>query len=328
MVYLKEMPKFDYATHYFRAFAILMVMACHSFMILGHEEINRIFFTSATHFFLFISGYLCQYLHDTRPTSAAVYYSKKLKNVLCPYVVFTVIYSFAAWPGGGLAAVPKHLAFGSAQGQLWYIPFVIPLFILSPLILKLKARHFSILLALSALAAIVFPTRQYPFTYAWPGYFHLYAYFTVYYLLGFAYQRYKTKSDAVIMKSATFIFALTLSLALLALIAYKRLGTPMVHLADEDLLISLQRLTLIPVMLYFFSKLKDKKHKVLDTLANCSFSLFFLNNIAFTLAKGCLPTVRPLIVDILVFPLVVALLTVFVLGLKKVLGKYSRMVIG
>lgn len=322
------MPKFDYATHYFRAFAILMVMACHSFMILGHEEINRIFFTSATHFFLFISGYLCQYLNDTRPTSAAVYYSKKLKNVVLPYVFFTVLYSFAAWPGGGLAALPAHLAFGSAQGQLWYIPFVIPLFLFSPLILKLSSRHFLSLLFFTALLAILFPTRQYPFTYAWPGIFHLYAYFTVYYLLGFAYARYKEKVDAVILKPSIFLFALTLALGLLGLIAYKRLGAPLVHLCEEDLLISLQRLMLIPVMLFLFTRLKDKKIKVLDILANCSFALFFLNNIAFTLAKACLPEARPLIVDVLVFPLVVAILTLFILGIKKILGKYSRMVIG
>lgn len=322
------MPKFDYATHYFRAFAILMVMACHSFAILGHEQINRIFFTSATHFFLFISGYLCQYLNDTRPTSAAVYYSKKLKNVVLPYVFFTIIYTFTACPGGGLAVLPAHLAFGSAQGQLWYIPFVIPLFLFSPLILKLSSRHFLSLLFFTALLAILFPTRQYPFTYAWPGIFHLYAYFTVYYFLGFAYARYKDKVDAVILKPSYFLFALTLALGLLGLIAYKRLGTPLVHLCEEDLLISLQRLMLIPVILFLFTRLKDKKIKVLDILANCSFALFFLNNIAFTLAKACLPEARPLIVDILVFPLVVALLTLFILGIKKILGKYSRMVIG
>lgn len=322
------MPKFDYATHYFRAFAILMVMACHSFMILGHEEINRIFFTSATHFFLFISGYLCQYLSDTRPTSAAVYYSKKLKNVVLPYVFFTVLYSFTAWPGGGLAALPKHLALGSAQGQLWYIPFVIPLFLVSPLLLKLKARQFSSLLIFAALLAIIFPTRQYPFTYAWPGIFHLYAYFTVYYLLGFAYARNKAKLDEIISRPSTFILTFTLALFLLGLIAYKRLGTPLIHLCEEDLLISLQRLLLIPVILFIFLKIRDKKIKTLDILANCSFALFFLNNIAFTLAKGCLPETRPLIVDILVFPLVVALLTALILALKKLLGKYSRMVIG
>lgn len=322
------MPKFDYATHYFRAFAILMVMACHSFMILGHEEINRIFFTSATHFFLFISGYLCQYLNDTRPTPAAVYYSKKLKNVVLPYVFFTVLYTFTAWPGGGFAALPGHLALGSAQGQLWYIPFVIPLFALSPLVLKLSSRHFFALLFSAALLAILFPTRQYPFTYAWPGIFHLYAYFTVYYLLGFAYARYKAKVDEAIMNPFTFTSTFTISLILLGLIAYKRLGTPLFHLCEEDLLISLQRLMMIPVILFIFGKLKDKKLKTLDILANCSFALFFLNNIAFTLAKGCLPETRPIIVDILVFPLVVAILTLFILGIKKLLGKYSRMVIG
>lgn len=322
------MTKFDYATHYFRAFAILMVMACHSFMILGHEEINRIFFTSATHFFLFISGYLCQYLNDTRPTSAVVYYSKKLKNVLLPYLFFTILYSFVAWPGGGFAAIPKHFALGSAQGQLWYIPFVTPLFLVSPLILKLKARQFSFLLVSAALLAIIFPTRQYPFTYAWPGVFYLYAYFTVYYILGFAYARYKTKADEIITRRSTFLTTLIIAFILLALIAYKRLGSPMIRLCDEDLLISFQRLMMIPVVLFILLKLKDEKLKVLDTLANYSFSLFFLNNIAFTLAKGSLPAIRPLVIDILVFPVVVALLTLFVRVLKKLLGKYSRMLIG
>ena len=69
--------EFDWATHYFRGYAIACIVISHWLGLFGYMKIKMAVFYSSTIFFLFISGYLCQYIYDRKPNAACQYYSKK-----------------------------------------------------------------------------------------------------------------------------------------------------------------------------------------------------------------------------------------------------------
>lgn len=77
-----DKKNFDWGMHYFRGFAICAIVINHMAYYLGHESFQWAWLKNGTIFFLFISGYLCQFLDSRRRSSPMEYYSKKLKNVI------------------------------------------------------------------------------------------------------------------------------------------------------------------------------------------------------------------------------------------------------
>lgn len=310
---------FDYPTHHFRALAILAVMACHFCAMTNHDEVNRVFFTAATHFFLFISGYLCQFLHTKKPQAPLEYYRKKVVNVLSPYVLFTLALTYTTTSAS--TSIVHNLFYGSAQAPYWYIPFVMTLFLISPLLCRLARLPMLALLGVTFVASIIFPERQFPLTWAWPAVAHLYVYFVPYYLLGFVYAREKAFIDSVIAKFRFVIIACALALYLL-IIRYP-FST---HL---DFAISLQRLMMIGVALYVLNKFKSLRSPFLDRLATTSFTLYFMHDIYFHGALKLLPKAyRNGYTESVVFVLAVLSLVYIADFLRLKLGKYSRPLIG
>lgn len=309
---------FDYPTHYFRGFAILAVMACHFCAMTNHDEVNRVFFTSATHFFLFISGYLCQFLHAKKPQEPLVYYRKKVTNVLAPYLLFTTIFSFTI-PGS--ASLLHNLAYGSAQAPYWYIPFVTTLFIVSPWLCRVSNKSMRLMLAVTFVLSALIPERQFPLTWGYPGVVHLYTYFVPYYLLGFVYAREKERCDRLITR-----FIPAIGFAALALYGVIHL-MPLVPYTD--FIISLQRLMMIGVAIWGLNKLKDLRSAFLDRLATTSFTLYFTHDIFFHGALKLVPSAwRNGYVETLVFIVAVPLLVLIADRMRTLLGKYSRPLIG
>lgn len=305
---------FDFATHYFRAFAILAVMACHYCAMTNHQFVNRLFFTAATHFFLFISGYLCQFLFTKKPQSPLDYYAKKLTNVLAPYALFTLVFALTpAAPGGFF----HHLLYGSAQAPYWYIPFVTTLFVVSPVLCRASNRVLLVALAFSFVVSIVIPERQFPLTWSWPGVAKLYTYFMPYYLLGFGYARYKERCDAVLVR-------FLLPIAALAALAYLPIA-----FGGNDFSISFQRLLTIAAVLGLLRKLESRRFSFLDTTATMSFTLYFIHDIYFHGVLKLIPAAyRSGLVEALVFPPAAVLLVYLCAWVKKGLGSYSRPLIG
>lgn len=307
-------PKFDNATHYFRAFAILAVMACHYCAMTNHDTVNRVFFTASTHFFLFISGYLCQFVFDRKRESPLVYYGKKLTNVLAPYVLFTLALSLTpAAPKG----IVHNLLFGSAQAPYWYIPFVATLFVVSPALCRAPSRALLGAFIVSFLISIVIPERQFPLSWSYPGVVRLYTYFVPYYLLGFVYARYKDRADSLI---ARFLVYLPPLAALLYLpIAF----------GGNDFLVSLQRLVTIAAVLGVLRKIEHRQIALLDRMAVTSFTLYFVHDLYFHGVLKLIPAAfRFGLVEALVF-LPAAILLVYLADiLRKALGRFSRPLIG
>ena len=170
------------------------------------SALDQYFFRSSTIFFLFISGFLCQYLFTSRPQPPITYYKKKLQNVICPFLFFSIGIGLLRGDSPFSLGFWRDVALGRIQLQYWYIPFVSILFLVSPLLCRLTNRLLLSVAAISLVIFCTFPVRpEVGFALSWSHTFHLYAYFTVFYLLGFVYCRYKAQMFAAIKKHIAII---------------------------------------------------------------------------------------------------------------------------
>ena len=327
----KKKSNFDWGMHYFRAFAILAIMACHYAAWHGYKVTNHVFFTTSTVFFLFISGYLCQFLDMKRRDSPLSYYRKKLTNVICPFIVCSLIFAVMKGVFKWDIHFVKFMLLGRVQGQYWYIPFVSFLFLASPLICRLRNSRLMILFGVSALFFLVFPNRPGEFTIQWPQIFYFYTYFTVFYIMGFVYCRFKEVLD-IYLKRYWYLWLVG------ALMMYPIVWNPSclhLHPAGSGLTICLQRTLTMLCFLVLLAKLKDKHIWILDQIAKFSFTLYFVH---FALYIQCawirigllrymsfLPT---FVSEFLIYCIYVAIMLIVSMVLKTAFGKHSRMLIG
>ena len=326
----RKKSSFDWGMHYFRAFAILAIMGTHYAGAFGYTKLVRVALTSSTIFFLFISGYLCQYIDSRRRDSPLGYYRKKLLNVICPFILFSIVFGFVKGIAGFNFDFLSKILLGEVQGQYWYIPFVTGLFLVSPLICQMDNKNLILTLAISFLAFLIFPFRPGGFALAWPHTFYLYTYFSVFYIVGFVYCRFKESIDGAI-KPYWYVFALFGILLLLMLWCPETLGLKCV---DKGLAIALQRFMVLVCIVLGLGYLKDKKIGVLDNLAKYSFTLYFIHFGLFAQTHAVhdkLINILPLplaLSEVLVFALYVAGMLVVAMVAKTVLGKFSRSFIG
>lgn len=336
----KQVPKktggFDWGMHYFRGFAIVCIMLLHFVGAFRHLDCARALLGASTIYFLFISGYLCQYLDLKKPTQASVYYKKKLQNVILPYVVCSLMTVIAMCVIGtprhlvfamgdmSLIRIVKGLCFGSMQYQYWYIPFVTFLFAISPLILRLATPMLVGVTLLAGGVMVCFPVRGTVYPLAWPNTFYLYSYFTVFYLIGFVYARCKTSVDPYLRKYVclSLLFAITLAVALYFP------GVGGLKLVSTDLAVALQRFSTMLVVIVALQKIKDKRIAILDAFAKYSFTLFFIHMFFIQDFLDIALRFRGIVWELVFIPAYLLLLLGISALLKMALGKSSRMFIG
>ncbi len=312
--------EFDWQMHYFRAFAILMIMATHYCGVFGFAALDKYFFRSSTIYFLFISGFLCQYLFAVHPQSPIDYCKKKLLNVICPFLVFSV--AIGLFRGDSPLAIGfwRDVAFGRIQLQYWYIPFVSILFLASPLLCRLTNRLLLSVFGISLVVFCAFPVRpSVGFALSWSHTFHLYAYFAVFYLLGFVYCRYKAQMFAALKKHVAV-------LAVIAVAASVAMPFAKSHM---DAVHAIQKVSIGSLVLVVLDMIKGHKIWILDLLAKYSFTLYFIHLGLFLqtvkyhdIVVSCIPV--SVISELIVFCLYALGMLLFAAILKKALGKYSR----
>lgn len=325
---MSDKKTFDWGMHYFRAFAILAIMATHYAASFGYTKLVSSALTSSTIYFLFISGYLCQFIDAKRRDQPTVYYRKKLTNVICPFLIFSLV--FAALKGQLAFSVSflKTLLCGQVQGQYWYIPFVSFLFLASPLFCRLGNRTMLAMTGIALALFFVFPFRPDTFTIAWPDTFYLYSYFSVFYLLGFVYFRYRDRVDVWLKR-----FCPLTALGAVVLLVLLWTGVEMSGRCHGWAVCG-QRFLTMCVALVALSYLRDKRITVLDLLAQYSFTLYFIHFGLYALTHGvhdrliALSHLPAPLADVVLFFVYLALMMGIAVCGKKVLGRFSRMVMG
>lgn len=332
---------FDWGMHYFRAFAILSIAVEHYLCLTGYTPWSSAWFQTGTVYFLFISGYLCQYLHTKRPDTPLSYYRKKLTNVITPYLIWTVatlgivyFYGFSR-PGVikpeaiSASSLAKIFIYGKAQLQYWYIPFVSLVFVVSPLLARVKD---SVLCALCfAFSVLMITTEGYRDLGTLPGLMSTYCLFMGPYLYGMAFSRFRTVLEPLCRKYVWIALGLGVFCALT--IAYP--GMFIMKYDNHLLVTAVQKIMFTIVAIVVLQAVSTKKNWVMDQIAKLSFTIYFchmffisdFSAIKTATLESCqfLPDCFVMIVLCVAY---LAFLLLFSYVLKVAFGKSSRIFIG
>lgn len=285
----KKRSSFDWGMHYVRGFAIVCILLTHFFQKTDAVRFAHAFLLSSTIYFLFISGYLCQFLAFRHPVVAKTYYFSKLKNVIAPYVVFTIATILAmliinAKRAGiiapadiSLKAMPNIFLLGWAQRQYWYIPFVTVLFLISPWLTRTGNRTLVWLSVVSFVLAVCFPYRPSShLTWDIPMSLYRLVYFSWAYFFGFAYARWKKQIDLDLGAYAIPAFLIGMALGIGMLSRTKVAWLPS-HFLSGPFALSFQKILFLIPILYVANKVRSVRIPLFDWLATYSFTLFFLH---------------------------------------------------
>jgi len=333
--------------HYFRAFAIINIMLLHLWSL--PKEINadisgfihhlqHPIFHGGTIYFVFISGFLFQYLSEG--FQAKRYLTNKFLFVILPYIFLSVaIFVFSILPSlvsdaASALRIIRRLFFlllrGNAQIQFWYIPFITVVFLVSPLLLKLPARVFNIL----ALCCVFLPllgTRTET---------HLslsqYLYFFPIYITGmYTARNYEMVQKYTEKRFPLLILGIAGSFVSLYYIAGMHFRTNWYESAEY-----INKMTITLVVLSVLRRIESWKPPLLSKVAELSFPLYFLHllipaALIQTVIRESIALVpilgqRPFLVF---YTLVIALFRigatlVIIILIKALLGPKSRYLIG
>jgi hypothetical protein len=215
----RKLPFLDYINN-FRAIAIVFIVIGHVIPYLTWNDQNiflltNILLSNGTVFFVFIAGYLFQYLLGGYEYKK--YLLKKIKFVICPYLT-TSVPAIAAYLLGighfsesferlvsgfsSLQIVFICLLTGKHLGPFWFIPMISVFYILAPLFIRLIRLKYSapIVISLSLFIPLYLP-RTFPTSFI---------HFLPVYLLGMLVCRYEREVFNVVKKSWIFLSVISI----------------------------------------------------------------------------------------------------------------------
>ncbi|MBZ0165907.1 MAG: acyltransferase [Candidatus Omnitrophica bacterium] len=352
-------PAYLNSLNYFRGLAILFIIAGHCFQLSGwhvdafYEKMIVNLIKGGTAFFVFISGFLFHHIFAPHFRYRR-FMKKKLSNVLQPYVVVSALplmyyvlirqggpHADLIYSGGqGLWAqylqpVLKYLWTGRLFDAYWYVPFIMVVFALSPVVLaylRLPLRARLSLLGGTLVIALLIHRPLHNISVA-----QSVIYFLPVYLLGINISLDQSR----VLKHLTGKEWL-LALGMLGLAAfqvayyanYTNLHKPAFEWAGLDILLIQKMLG----CLFFFvmlNRFENRHWPWLKTLATSSFALYFLHPPVILLIKKSGVLDLPLLHQIpgivawgLWCGVVTAVSFGLALAIRKCFQKYSRRVIG
>lgn len=336
-------PAYQYSMENLRGLSILFVMLSHitTFGVLGAPGKYLWFlFGDATAWFVFISGYLFNFIEQRRFNYYG-YLIKKAKFVIFPYLILSVpavaagLY-FQRHLLMGLRASAyvlwSLLVGGSVIVPMWFIPMITVFFLVSPLSYRLGRSDLQYIILPIAMGVSLFTAR--PVDNMNP--FLEFVHFGGFYILGIVV----AANARVIDKFKETIFAnLLIAFGLLifsAASAISLAGLESHPLGFRDGLGSVDlgqfgKLGLLVAVFLLFERFLNIPNRMFGWIAEISFGLFFLQGffMIFVVKLGQYITyswpVMPLLVEL---TMVLGGSMAGVVLVKVLLGKWSRYVIG
>lgn len=285
--------------NHFRAIAIVLIVAGHSYSIAGlicSSFLERTIVNitmGGTSLFVFISGFLFHHIFYKK-YQYKKFVTDKFKNILIPYLVLGVIpvffcvyrksdmfNGFFLPQGVGLLheyLLPaiKYVWTGGFLTAYWYVPFILMTFAFSPLHFWFIKSGKSIQLGITLLLCAFSLLLQRPIE-------NLYVmqsviYFTPIYLIGILCSIHKEIIYDVLKGKELMLFAIVIFLA--ALEAYTGvIGN--YHKSAFDYggldLMFMQKISMCLFFMVFFHRFESANNSVLHMLASTSFAIFFLH---------------------------------------------------
>ncbi len=267
-----------------RAIAIIAVLITHTYYTLN-KEIELIFFPICgfgVGIFLFLSGYLTKINKKSYKETIL----KRLKKLLIPYVIWTLVFSFAR----NNLNIIKNLLLADEPTIFYYIFIYIELTLLTPFIVKLLKSKYWILGFVITPISILITNYLFPFVFSINlGYFkslNCFQWFIFYYLgmiLGSSFKKINISN-----KKLVICYIVTLIISFLeGYISYKYF--PNVNLHESPMRFSMMIYSIVLCLLSYNwlnkgdIKKINKFEKLLIVVGNYSFGIYlshlFINQI-------------------------------------------------
>jgi peptidoglycan/LPS O-acetylase OafA/YrhL len=351
-----DSPKFIDHLHAFRGFAILTIVAAHSWsylLFMGPFETmpahNRVYsivetlFHGSTIFFALISGLLFSMVLQDKGWRK--FFSSKIKNVVSPYAFVNLLFLSAFWPmyrkwmeSNGetpdfLLVYFNGLLSGDLMLQYWYIPVLIVLYVATPLFSVLVKHRALVWVAwLLALAPLVVSRTIYPQLLSGATI----VYFAGAYILGMLIGENYAATRELIGRHLGVFWLITIGCSLVIGLQYINEFEAESWFSSRESLFYAQKLSMAALAVHYLSRWETSLPKWLFTLGTYAFAIYFLHFFfvnmtaelvtlvaqdkanAFIAAAGGL--------FILLASIGLSLLTAWLL--KKLFRRYSRLFIG
>jgi hypothetical protein len=343
--------------NYFRATAIIFIVAGHCFMLsdfsftsdFGNVIVNLII--GGTSFFVFISGFLFHHIFY-KNFNFSKFMKKKVKFVLYPYlimsfpqVIFYIFFGNNIQPyfrpiGDGIVnlyIIPfiKYYFTGLGISSYWYIPFVMIIFLMSPIFIsfirmKLNTKLFFIFSLLIISTLIHRPVEDSVY-----GVLQSVIYYLPIYLVGIISSENKTFINSYLKGKAGFLFIITILIATISMLfgqVANQQKSPFLY-EGFDLMI-IQKIVFCFAFMVFFSRYENHKNKLINLISENSFGIFFIHPILLMFIakiKSVLNFNFPLNYFLIYITFSTVIITIslgLTLLVKKLFPLYSRSILG
>lgn len=364
MLNTNSKQKYFYEINFMRAFIILTIVFGHMLSSIGY--INLIqknpndfgvlakmisqFITNNSALFVFVSGFLFYSIFYKRGFTYKSFMIGKSKKLLCPYFIFVILSSCECWLFKYfISHQPLYTTLGGLYSTtlvnhvLWYIPFIMLMFALSPLHVKFiettKNRQIMFFLLCVIITLIVGRFNQNPIQQV--------LYYFSFYLWGLLCSIYYDKVYIIISKYSIYLILvyLLISYALSSndiwhdLVKAWHHGNVGVYPLSLNAIIKyIECIWGIGIGMLIQFNLADRVKLIVEKIAKYSFSIYFLHNIMSNIVRQLFIDIK--FVDISYTPwgmfacsIILTIIAVYICliiseGVKKYFDKKSRYLIG
>lgn len=342
---------------YFRGVAILFIVAGHSFGAWSidtfSEKVIANIVYSGTTLFVFISGFFFHHIFY-KDFDMKIFMSKKVKNVLVPYLILSTLgfcyfaMSSEAFPfldrlistdGSSWAdyilLYASYLWTGRIMYAYWYIPFIMIMFLLSPIFISYIRLSLAVRLTLM-LILLVFSALfiHRPILNMSP--IHSVIYYIPIYLIGINCSINREGFESFI-KGKTLLFGLiVIALAVIQAMYFDSRGAPskteIFSYGGVDVNI-FQKIALCFFFISLLHRYENKTIPGLKLLASSSFAIYFLHTWILHIIDqyypfALFPNVPEMLIWFGVIIVAVAISLLIAYSIKVVLKHNSRYLIG
>ncbi len=346
--------------HAFRGFAIINITAIHAFTMAAYFlipidktlpsvdkfviNISVMLFHDATLYFSLISGLL--FARVLKGRSWPDFFKGKLLNVICPYIVMTTLFSLWIWPqpmeafviapfrgvvSDFLALIGQNLLTGKSLFPMYYIPILAVLFAVTPLLAVAADRAGTRwMVVVLALLPLVVSRTELEVTVQ--SIFYFLGAYALGMLAGRDYERWLGWVDSHLDLLSAAV--LTSTAGLLVFLFSEITFSGPVSLLESVFYV--QKLAVAAIVLAMLRRWETRLPEWLSVVATYSFAIYFLHGpVQFVMTWGLnqVVTAYPNAAETLVLGLVFVVVPIGISimiasGLRALLGKRSRMIIG
>jgi peptidoglycan/LPS O-acetylase OafA/YrhL len=289
--------------NYFRAIAIILIVAPHllQYAPMGDSQIEilmRSLLSGGTSLFVFISGFMFHYVFYPR-FKYKYFLKNKCKNIFLPYLILLslsiVIATFIGKSAFSLEyfnthsdsfvfdendsklfILVKYYLTGSGVAAYWYIPFIMVMFLLSPLHYKFINLKPSLQIAITLLLLTVATFLHRPVQNI--NIIQSVLYFSPIYLIGMLSSIYDFELKEKLKKYDFIFLIFAIVLAYYQGLSGQTSGYYKLFFEYNGIDLSVfKQISLCFFFFFFLTRFEETKSKLLDLVASTSFATFFIH---------------------------------------------------